>query len=245
VRKIPWILLLAPALLFADEVYLKGGAKFSGRIVEQTDSMVTINIGDGVVGVATSRVERIEKGRSPLHEYEEKAAKLAARDVAGWRSLGHWAMQQGLSAQSRQAYQNVIHIAPDDPEARQALGFVQVEGKWLTEEESYRARGFVNYDGEWMMPAEAQMAQSTAEADRAREEAERQANQAEADRIQAEARAEKAEERARRAESQQNWDFPLAWGGWGYGMTTWPSTTTVSKWPDQQWPPAPKVGVPK
>src|SRR4029079_17757195 len=45
------VLLLAPTLLRADEVLLKGGAKFSGRIESQTDTMITINIGDGVVGV--------------------------------------------------------------------------------------------------------------------------------------------------------------------------------------------------
>jgi hypothetical protein len=246
VRKIHFLLLLLPALcglpalLFADEVFLKGGGTFAGRIVEQTETMVTVNIGDGVVGVPMSRVDRIVKGRSPLHEYDEKAAKLGARDTAGWRSLGHWAMQQGLSAQSRQAYEKVISVAPDDPEAREALGYVLIDGRWLTEEESYRARGFVKYDGEWMTPEEAKVAQSDAAADQARQDAEQRAKEAEIDAMQAEARAHKAEERAKWAESTQSWNLPVAWGGWGYGMTAWPSSTTVSKWPDQQWPPPPQ-----
>ncbi len=224
-----YLLVLVPTLLFADEVHLKGGAVFSGRIVEQTETMVTVDIGDGVVGVAMSRVERIVKGRSPLDDYDERAARLPADDADGWRSLGLWASRQGLSAQSRQAYQKVLEIAPDDPEAHGALGFVLLDGRWLTEEESYRARGYVKYDGEWMTRSEAQMAQNAVAADQARQDAEQRANQAEADAILAESRAEKAEERARQAEQSDSWNQqpPVYWGSWGYGVTGWPSTANA------------------
>jgi hypothetical protein len=230
-RKSAYLLFLVPTLLFADDVVLKGGAKFTGRIVEQSDKMVTVDIGSGVVGVPMSRVERIVKGRSALDEYDERAGRLKEKDADGWRTLGRWASQQGLSAQSRQAYQNVIVVAPNDEEARQALGFVQWEGRWLTEEESYKARGFVMYEGEWITREEAQAAQASAEEDQARQEAEHQANIAQAEAIQAEARAEKAEERARRDASAQSWDFPLSYGGWGYGITTWPSNSLSNQWP--------------
>ena len=76
-RRTVYLLILVPGLLFADDVYLKGGAVFSGRIVEQTETMVTMDIGDGVVGVAVSRIERIVKGRSAFDEYDERAAGLA------------------------------------------------------------------------------------------------------------------------------------------------------------------------
>lgn len=232
--------LLAPAPAFADQVFLKGGASLSGRIVEETDTMITVDIGAGQVGVAKSRVEKVVKGRSPLDEFDERAAKLQSGDVDGWRSLGQWASHQGLSAQSRQAYEKVIATAPDDAVARGGLGYVNVDGRWLTEEEGYKARGYVKYDGEWMTRAEASAAEGVAAADRARQEAETRANMAEADRIQAESRAEKAEERARKAEELDPWEamnqntangVPMYWGGgWGYGVgvTGWPSTTTIT-----------------
>src|SRR5262245_62674965 len=127
--------------------------------------MISIDIGDGVVGVAMSRVDRIVKARSPLDDYDQKAAQLAPGDEKGWKALGRWAAQEGLSAQSRKAYQKVLSIATDDAEARQALGYVQFEGRWMTEEESYAARGFVKYDGEWMTPEQAQQAQQFAMAE--------------------------------------------------------------------------------
>src|SRR5262245_5927099 len=149
--------------------------------------MISIDIGDGVVGVAMARVERIVKAPSALDAYDQKAAKLAAKDVQGWRSLGRWAAQEGLSAQARRAYQKVLEIAPDDPEAREALGFVQFNGRWMTEEESYEARGYVKYEGEWMTPDEAAQAQQDAAAEQARQEAEQQAKDQEIAQLQAEA----------------------------------------------------------
>jgi hypothetical protein len=229
--------LLLPVPLRADEVHLKGGASFSGRIVEQTDAMVTMDIGDGVVGIPASRIEKIVKGHSPLDEYDARAKALKPDNIDGWRTLGRWAAQQGLQSQARKAYQNVMTMAPNDPEARQALGYVQVNGQWMTEEESYRARGYVKVGNEWMTPSEAQQMQSSAAAAQAQQDAERRANQAEADRILAEQRADKAEERARAAEEVDPWSqmgYQPYLGGWGYGMTTWPGGVNA------QWRPANK-----
>jgi len=222
VRKIVLLLLLMPGSLLADEVFLKGGGKFTGRITEQDEERITVDIGDGSVGFSMERVERIVKGLSPLDEYDARAGKLGPQDVDGWRELAQWATTKGLSRQSRLAYEKVMAVAPDDPDARQALGFVQLDGRWMTEEESFRARGFVKYEGEWMTPAEVQVAQSTATAEQARRDAERRAMDAENAAAQAQQRAEDAERRAQEAQNQQ-YNDPVFFGGFGYGVTTWPS----------------------
>lgn len=224
-----FLLLLVPSLAVADEVYIKGAGVLSGRIIEETETMIKVDIGDGIMGVPPSRVDRIVRGRSPLDEYDERASQLRPEDTKGWRSLGRWAKQQGLSKQARQAYENVVAVAPDDAEAREALGFVRLDGRWVTEEESYRARGFIRYDGEWMTPAEAQLAQANEAADQARREAELRANEAEIAKLQAEQRAEEAEERAREAEEDRRSSYPVYWGGWGYGVSYWPSTAVVTR----------------
>ena len=227
---------LAPAL--ADEVYLKGGAKFTGRIEQQTDTMVTVNIGDGVVGVPMVRVEKIVKGKSPLDEYDERARALGAQDLDGWRGLGAWASHHGLSAQAKDAYAKVMALSPDDPEARQALGYVRINNQWMTEEQSYIARGYVKVGGEWMTPAAAQQVQAAEASEQARQDAERRANQAEADKILAESRAAKAEEKAREAAEVDPWSQigMNTWGGWGYGVVGWPAGTSVTMRPGYSLP---------
>ena len=233
-KRLPLLLFLLPTLLFADEVYLKGSGAISGRIVEQTDAIVMVDIGGGLVGVPVSRIERIVKGRSPLDDYDERANRLGAQDVDGWKKLGRWAAQQGMNRQARQAYEKALAIAPDDPEANEALGFVLVDGQWLTEEESYRARGYVQYNGEWMTPAEAQALQAIAEAERARQDAEQRARDAEA-------AARAAEASAQAAQDAQPYYDPY-WGAWGYGVTTWPSEPIRDRRPVNRPSPRPSGG---
>ncbi|HQQ78475.1 MAG TPA: hypothetical protein PLB01_14065 [Thermoanaerobaculia bacterium] len=231
-RKLLLALFLTPTLLVADVVYVKGGGSFSGRILEQTAEKVVIDFGDGTIGLQMDQVESIVKGTSPLDEFDARAAKLGPQDVNGWRSLGLWASTKGLSAQSRAAYKRVLALAPDDKEAREALGFVQVDGRWLTEEESYRARGFVKYDGEWMTPAEAQMAQADAAREQAKDAAARSASDAQFKASMNELQKQEDEKRARdEADRMRNNPVynPVYIGGWGYGVTSWPNPAGVSR----------------
>ena len=223
VRSVPFLLILVPTALLADEVFLRGAGTITGRIVEQTDEIVRVDVGGGIIGVPMDSVERIVKAPCALDEYDERASKLGPKDVNGWRKLGGWAAQQGLSAQSKEAYQQVLEIAPNDAVAREALGFVQLDGRWVTEEESYRARGYVKYEGEWMTAAEAQLQQAKYAEDQARRDAEQRARDAEAAARDAEARARDAEERAQNAENESQYYDPVYWGSWGYGVTTWPA----------------------
>jgi len=238
VRRLPYLLLLVPALALADEVYLAGAGKISGRIVAQTETTVTVDVGGGNISVPASRVERVVKGRTPLDDYDERAGKLKPQDLDGWRSLGSWASQQGLSSQARQAYNKVLAIAPDDAAAREALGFVKVGGQWLTEEESYPARGYVKFDGEWMTPDEAEAARQEVAAEDARMAAEQQQNDAEIAEMQAADEARWAEEEARKEEeriledeAEGRYDQAVYWGDWGYGVTYWPTTPGVGNRP--------------
>jgi tetratricopeptide (TPR) repeat protein len=211
----------------ADEIYLKGGGRVSGRVVQRTATSVEIDVGGGTVAVPAKQVDRIVEGRCALDVYNDRAGALAPKDRDGWAALGRWASDQGLSTQSREAYYRVLAIDPADVEANQALGNVQVNGQWMTEEASYRARGYVQFEGEWMTPAEQQAIQrerAQADSDRARAQAEARARQAEAQAAEAEARAKAAEKAAEEAQQAQE-GIPL-WWGWGPGPYRWPRPPT-------------------
>ena len=185
--KIP-LLILAVALLSAatqaDEVFLKSGGQLSGRIVSRTADKVEIDVGAGRVTVPAASVVRIEEGRSALQDYEERACRIAPGDADGWVALGEWASSQGLGTQAREAYNRALTASPNDPRANAALGNVQVDGRWVTEDEGYRARGYVKFEGEWMTPAEHEAIlrerASAAEQERQRREADQRARDAEA-----------------------------------------------------------------
>jgi hypothetical protein len=211
----------------ADEVYLKGGGQLSGKIASRTATTIEVDVGAGRIGVPASSVLRIEEGRSPLHEFEERAGGLAASDVEGWLALGDWARAKGLGTQAREAYSRALAASPSDARANAALGNVQVDGRWLSENEAYRARGFVELDGEWMTPPErdAILRERAAEdqRDRERQESERRVREAEARAAEAEARAKEAEAAA----AEQQLDGLPLWYGWGAGPGYWPSGPIV------------------
>lgn len=200
----------------ADVVLLKHGAKLEGRIVKRTESSVEIDIGAGSLTLPMSSVDRIEMGRAPLDDYEDRAAELGARDREGWLELARWASGKGLGTQSLEAYERVLEIDANDPEANRALGRVAVEGVWMTPEQAYRARGYVNFEGQWMTPAEQESILRSREAEAT---AMAQIQVAEARASEAEARAKEAEAQSRRS----TWGDPLYWSGWGPGPSNWPT----------------------
>jgi hypothetical protein len=218
------VVALVAVPLRADDVYLRGGGQITGEIVEQSADSVTVDIGGGTFSVRMSSVVRIEEGTSPLQEYRARAGRIAAGDAEAWRELARWATGRALGTMASEAWSKVVAVLPDDPEANGALGRVQLNGRWVTEEESYRAQGYVEFEGEWMTPGERQ---SILEDRKAREEADRRALEAQ---IQADEKARKERE-ARETEEREEflrgglpqYGDPVSWG-WGYGPVYWPST---------------------
>jgi len=225
--KKPFILLaaaLVPVAASADEVFLKGGGRRSGRVVSRSAEKVEVDVGAGRIAVPASSVLRIEEGRSPLQDYEERAGRLAAGDVEGWIALAEWASARGLGTQASEAYRRALAVSPDDPRANEALGNVRMDGRWVSQDESYRAKGYVQYEGEWITPAEHEVLLRERTEEDARE---RERQQAETRVREAEARAAEAEARAREAEAQQASEGIPLWYGWGAGPAYWPSGPIV------------------
>lgn len=189
----------------ADEIFTRSGGHVVGEIVERGATSVTVDIGIGRVELPLSYIDRIVPGHAPLTVYRQRAQTLAAGDVAGWLELGRWAGENDLPAQAEEAFSRVVARDPGNAAAQQALGHVEVDGRWMTREESYAARGLVQFEGSWVSPEEraALLAERARAAQRARAEAEMQAalRESEARVREAEAQARMAEARARAVEA--------------------------------------------
>jgi len=227
-------LIALPASAAADEVFLRGGGRITGEVLERRRDAVVVEVGPGRVTIPASRVERIVAGASPLALYRARVAALSATDVTGWLALAEWARQNDLLTQSRAAFEHVLTLQPNHPVAQQALGRVLLHERWVTPEESYRARGYVSFEGTWLRPEElrAILEERTAraEADRARAEADARLREAEA-------RARVAEAEARRLEAEQrgmaDGGIPYSWviAGGAFGPFGQAAVPTFSPFP--------------
>lgn len=194
---------LLPGTAFGDEVFLKGGGRIAGVVVERTATRLALEVGPGRITLPMSRVIRIVEGQSSLAAFRERAAALAPGDAAGWLQLAVWAEERGLGTQARGAYEKVLAIDPGSAQAHRGLGNVRLTDRWVTPEESYRAQGLVPFEGQWVTPAERvalvrERAEATA-GDQLRREAAARAREAEARARAAEAEAQRAEAAAREA----------------------------------------------
>lgn len=202
----------------ADEVFLKGGGRLQGVVVERTQKAIVVETGPGRVTFPTSVVERVVEGRSPLEVYRERAAELALDDAAGWASLARWADERDLPTQSREAWAQSLRGNPSSPEANEALGRVQLNGTWVAEDEAFRARGYVPYDGRWVTPAEHE---ALLRERAAQDASERERREAQLRVREAEARAQEAMALAASANAgSADQGLPL-WGGSGYAGGYW------------------------
>jgi hypothetical protein len=193
---------LLPVAAAADEIYLKGGGQVTGQIVEHTDIAVKVDVGAGVVTVPMSSVAHIETGSSALQEYRTRAAAIAPGDAAGWRDLGRWAQGHALATQAREAFNKALAIDPNDAAANRGLGKVQLDGRWVAEEEAYRAQGYVEFEREWMMPAERDLILQERQA---RDAADQQQFDQHMEALAASDKAKAEEEARRKAEWDQAW----------------------------------------
>jgi hypothetical protein len=206
------------AVVRADEICLKEGGCLQGVILEQTATAVTIEIGPGRITLPTSRIERLSVGRSALASYYERKRGLKPMDVRGWLELARWARDSGLATQANAAYEHVLDLDADNPEANQALGKTLVGERWLTQEEAYRARGYTYFEGSWIPREErdALLEKRRIESEAAVAEAARA--EADARRAEAEARARAAEAEELASEARAAQEYPGGVWGWGLGV---------------------------
>lgn len=96
-----------------------------------------------------------------LETYMAKAKEIAKDDVAGHYQLAVWCRSNGLEKEATRHLNRVIALDPKHTEARQLLGHVFHDGKWMTKEERAKAeekalaaeraaKGLVKYKDEWV-----------------------------------------------------------------------------------------------
>src|SRR5262245_16818651 len=110
-------LVLLPVAARADEVYVRGGGRDTGQIIEYGPESIVVDVGPGQIGLPVSYVERIVPGTTPQSVYRERAARLAPGDLAGWVALGQWAMEQDLLTKGRAAFEHVLAVDPSNAAA--------------------------------------------------------------------------------------------------------------------------------
>lgn len=165
-----WVAIAAGILLFplsssADVVFLKDGKQIEGEIVKREAGKVVVKSKFGTTELKEADIDRIEQKLAPKDEFAKRRAAVDAKDTAALMELYAWAKGEGLKTESTAVLRDIIKVEPDHDNARKLLGYVQVDGKWLTEKDAAKAKakadaaemeakGLVQFKGEWITPEE-------------------------------------------------------------------------------------------
>jgi len=143
--------------LQADTVKLEGGRVIRGQIVDEksTDRTLVIKllVGKAEVTIERGQIQEIIREKIPAEQYEELKAQYGDTIEDHWK-LAMWCETNKLPKQRKYHLEKVIELDPDHAGAREKLGFVRYDGKWLTINEVKEAKGLVRYNGRYVTPQE-------------------------------------------------------------------------------------------
>jgi hypothetical protein len=152
--------------LVSDVVHKKDGGRVEGEIVESksNDTTLFLKTSFGTAQVARDDIARIETSANFKADYvQQKNSTPPTAD--GEYELALWCLERKLMTEYRLHLNQVIERDVDHPQARKRLGYVQRDGKWLSEDEARSADGYVKFRGKWVLPQE----RAQLEADRSKD----------------------------------------------------------------------------
>ncbi len=97
--------LLLPGFLWADTIHLKDGRKLEGKILEETENEVKIEVQFGrsraKMTVERKDIVRIELGALPDEEFRKRLEALDPADLEGHQALIEWCQEKKLLDQAK------------------------------------------------------------------------------------------------------------------------------------------------
>ena len=151
-------LTLLPALhSAADEFYLAGGGLISGQLLNDAQDPRTtyeVRTDSGLLlELSEKQVRRFVPTSEARRDYETLLTRMPPDAEGNWK-MSQWCRENGLSDEREFHLHEVLRLDSDHREARLALGYTTLDGKWVQTDEWNRRHGYVYHQGKWMTPQE-------------------------------------------------------------------------------------------
>ena len=151
-----WLASVFAPSLVADVVYLKNKGKLEGEVHPgPRDGTIELRQGDGtIIVLERDRIDRIEKSTSPLRRFRKRLEKVPPGELEPLEKLLVWARDQRLSQAVREVARRILKVDRHHAGAREELGYIVFENRWVLRSELRKRKGLVRFRGEWVTPAE-------------------------------------------------------------------------------------------
>ncbi len=152
---------------------LNSAGQIRGELVNPDESprktYVIKTAAGGQVTLDKSQVKKVVKETAAELEYLRIRGDYADTAEGQW-DLAEWCRKNHLSKFRKTHLERVIELDPNHAPARRGLGYSQVQGQWVTQEQRMTERGFVRYHGTWVMPQEVELREEERKTDLAQKD---------------------------------------------------------------------------
>lgn len=139
-------------MLYADSFHLKSGGVVEGDLLnpkEESPANYLVRLaGGGKIALPADAVEKIETRSLAQSQYEAILPRMPAT-LEGNIKMADWCDKNGLKTLRSKHLEAVLEFDPNHEQARHALGYSQVRGRWVLTEVYRRENGEVRYKGRW------------------------------------------------------------------------------------------------
>jgi hypothetical protein len=157
----------------AEVFVLANGGRISGELMnreEKPRKQYIIKVaGQGQVTLAAAQVEQVLNRRAEEEEYE-KIRPVYPDTVEGQWALAEWCRHQKLPVERETHLKRIIELDANNADARRALGFVQIEGQWTTQDALMIERGYKRYKNRWMLQQQIDLIENKSKLENAQHE---------------------------------------------------------------------------
>src|SRR5262249_25111276 len=123
----------------------------------------------GQVTLNADQVKEVKK-QSPAEIQYEKIRSNYPDTVEGQWKLAEWCRENRLPKQRKAHAERVIQLDANHAPARHALGYSQIQGRWVTQAGLMKENGYVRYKGKWVLPQEVAILEQRDKEDKAQKD---------------------------------------------------------------------------
>ena len=107
-------------------------------------------------------IQRVAENTRNLDQYKTKLAATADNPDDHWE-MYFWCKEQSSKFKEQLDYhlRQIVKLDPSDKKAWQLLEHIEVDGRWVPEEQHYRSRGYVKHKGRWVSKLQLEFNQET------------------------------------------------------------------------------------
>jgi hypothetical protein len=103
-------------------------------------------------------VENVETLAPVMQQYLALLPRMPNTAEGMWK-MAQWCQTRGLDVEREQHLEQLLKLDPDHAEARHALGYNKVDGKWIRPDDHMRALGYIRFQGRWRLPQDVEIHQ--------------------------------------------------------------------------------------